>query len=491
MTVRADDALPAGGASLPTAGAMPAAEPGAEDPEAADGLGSSRRRRTSLAGRLTAALLGVLVLQAGVAAAATRLGLDAWGALLAALAVGVPLGAWLVSRLLRPLERVVRGVSDGIRSFRDRDFSVRLAYRREDELGDLVRLYNRVGEVLQKERRALRERELLLATALDRSPAAIVLVDQTGHVLYGNPEARHLLLGGGRLEGRSFAEIRAGCPPEMQELLASSADGLFAVRPPDREGAEAGLTETYHLSQRTFRLSHRRFTLVLLRRLTGELGRQEAEIWKKVIRVLSHELNNSLAPVSSLVHSAEVAVSDPRHAARAGEIFAAIRERLEHLHRFIEGYARFARLPRPHREEVPWEEFLRAFAEFPFRLQGPLPAVPGWFDRAQMQQVLVNLLKNAAEASDDGAGETGLRIESTRDGGAWIQVSDRGRGMDEETLRKALLPFYTTKAGGSGVGLPLCREILEAHRGKLSLQSSPGEGTVVTCWLPPRPRVAP
>ena len=448
------------------------------------------RRRTSLAGRLTAALLGVLVLQAGIAAAATRLGLDAWGAFLAALAVGVPLGAWLVARLLRPLERVVRGVSDGIRSFRDRDFSVRLAYRRDDELGDLVRLYNRVGDVLQEERRALRERELLLATALDRSPAAIVLVDQTDHVLYGNPEARRLLLGGGRLEGRSFAEIRAGCPPEMQELLAASADGLFAVRQEGADDEEAGASETYHLSQRTFRLTHRRFTLVLLRRLTGELGRQEAEIWKKVIRVLSHELNNSLAPVSSLVHSAEVAVGDPRHAVRAGEIFAAIRERLDHLQRFIDGYARFARLPRPHLEEVAWAEFLRAFADFPFRLAGPLPPVPGWFDRSQMQQVLVNLLKNAAEAADGGPGETSLRIESSRDGGAWIQVSDRGRGMDEETLRKALLPFYTTKPGGSGVGLPLCREILEAHGGKLSLQSSPGEGTVVTCWLPPKPAAA-
>ena len=83
-----------------------------------------------------------------------------------------PLAAWLVSRLLRPLDRIVGGVADGIRSFRDRDFSVRLAYQRDDELGDLVRLYNDVGSLLQEERHLLRQRELLLQTALERSPAA-------------------------------------------------------------------------------------------------------------------------------------------------------------------------------------------------------------------------------------------------------------------------------------------------------------------------------
>ncbi|HET9767753.1 MAG TPA: ATP-binding protein, partial [Thermoanaerobaculia bacterium] len=82
--------------------------------------------------------------------------------------------------------------------------------------------------------------------------------------------------------------------------------------------------------------------------------------------------------------------------------------------------------------------------------------------------------------------EVKLRVESAPDGGTWIQVSDRGPGMDEETMRQALLPFYSTKVGGSGLGLALCREILEAHGGKIALQSRPGEGTVVTCWLPPR-----
>jgi two-component system nitrogen regulation sensor histidine kinase NtrY len=450
--------------------------PGPERPPAV----RPETRGVSLAGKATAAV-GFALLVAGAAAAfAARAGMPSGVVFLVAIGSGLPLAAWLVGRVLAPLDRVVRGVADGIRSFRDHDYSVRLAYRREDELGELVRLYNEVGQLLQEERHLLRQRELLLETALERSPNAILLVGPTGRVIYSNREARHLLLGNtGALEGRSFAELQAGCPEEMQEVLASDTDGLFSVR-------QGESTETFHLSRRAFQLNYRRHDLILLRRLTGELGRQEAETWKKVLRIVSHELNNSLAPISSLVHSARVIASDPRHAHRADEVFATLRERLDHLQRFLDGYAKFARLPRPRKEAVPWEHFVETVREFPqVELLAPLPETPGWFDPSQMRQVLVNLFKNAAEAGEEGA-EIGLRVEAARDGGTWVQVSDRGRGMDEETIRQALLPFYSTKVGGSGLGLALCREILEAHGGKISLQSRPGEGTVVTCWLPPR-----
>jgi signal transduction histidine kinase len=469
------------------------ADPPPADDTLASALGGGRQqpaaprtppaRRVSLAGRVTLAVWLVVALLAIGAVAAARYAVPAELTLLTLLVVGLPLSAWLIARLLRPLDLVVTGVADGIRSFRDHDFSVRLAYRSDDELGELVRLYNDVGGLLQEERHLLRQRELLLQTALDRSPAAIMLVGPSGRVVYGNREARQLLLGGAPLEGRSYAELRDGCPPAMQEVIASDTDGLFTVREGDR-------AETFHLSRRTFRLNYRRHELLLLRRLTGELGRQEAEIWKRVLRVVSHELNNSLAPISSLVHSARIIATDPRHAHRADEVFVTLRERLDHLQRFLDGYARFARLPRPRPESVDWSRFLETVQDFPqVRLVGTLPPGPGWFDPAQVRQVLVNLFKNAVEASEGLAGgetEVGLRVESAPEGGTWIQVTDHGRGMDEETMRQALLPFYSTKQGGSGLGLALCREILEAHGGKIALQSRPGEGTVVTCWLPPR-----
>jgi nitrogen fixation/metabolism regulation signal transduction histidine kinase len=463
--------------------------PAASDPasEAASDPGTEHRRRlearrgrVSLAGKITAGFFVLMVLVAGLAAVASRIpDVQPLVVFLGILVVALPLGAWLIGSMLRPLDRVVRGVSDGIRSFRDQDFSVRLAYQRDDELGDLVRHYNEVSRILQDERHAVRQRELLLQTALDSSPAAILLVNSIGRIIYSNREARRLLTGGAKLDGRSFDELRAGCPKAMREILASETDGLFTV-PGEAQ------SETYHLGQRRFQLNRRLHRLVLLRRLTGELGRQEAETWKKVIRVISHELNNSLAPVSSLVHSAQQMSREPQHAARLGDTFASIRERLQHLRRFIEGYARFARLPAPRRERVEWDAFLAGFGEyFNIEIVGGLPTAPAYFDPAQMRQVVQNLLKNAIEA---GFGDTPvrLRVQETRDG-TYLQVIDRGLGMDAETMEKALLPFYSTKKSGTGLGLPLCREILEAHGGKISLQGNDEGGTIVTCWLPPGP----
>jgi signal transduction histidine kinase len=336
-----------------------------------------------------------------------------------------------------------------------------------------------VGEILQEERRSVTQQELLLKTALDRSPAATLLINPIGRVIYSNREARTLLTGGAKVEGMSFAEIKAGCPPEMREILESEHDGLFSVPQDDRN-------ETYHLSQRPFTINRRRHLLVVLRRMTGELGRQEAETWKKVIRVISHELNNSLAPISSLVHSARVIAEDPRHAQRSAEVFATLRERLDDLKGFIDGYARFARLPGPRKETVEWQEFLKGFGEYDMvEFPEKLPYRPGWFDPSQVRLVLINLFKNSVEASD-GEPEIALRIDTTPERETYLQVADRGRGMDDETLRKALLPFYSTKKSGSGLGLPLCREIVEGHGGKLTLQSREGGGTIVTCWLPGR-----
>jgi len=419
----------------------------------------------------------VLVIQGVFVAGMMRLTGDPWLGLLLAMLIGIPIGAWLVSRILRPLDRTLSGLHFGIASFNDHDFSVRLASDRTDELGDLARLYNQVGETLRDERLAVRSKELLLASALDHSPVAVVLVNPRDRVVFSNLEARRLLTGGDRLEGRLFAaDIRQSCPPEMREILAGDGDGVFSVRDDDS-------IETYHLSRRGFVLNRRKHLLVLLYRMTAELGRREAAIWKKVIRVISHELNNSLAPVSSLVHSAELISRRPEHAGRAEEVFATIRERLGHLRDFIDGYARFARLPAPRREESSWSGLVEGLDEFPtLTIDKPLPSRPVWLDRAQFRRLLVNLLLNAAEASDSEP-EINLRVVETRDG-VCVQILDRGRGMDEETMKRALLPFYSTKKTGSGLGLALCREIVEGHGGRISLQQRPGGGTIVSCWFP-------
>jgi two-component system nitrogen regulation sensor histidine kinase NtrY len=458
-----------------------ATEPASEPPAPPAVELPSRPRVFSISGQLAGLMILALLLFAGLMAAGWHLTpLPPWLVILLALAVTLPLVVWGAGHLLRPLSRTLQGLSDGIHSFQDRDFSVRIPSARDDELGELVRLYNRVGETLQEERRQIRQRELLLQAALEQSPIAIVLVNALERVVYENHEARRLFMGGQRLRGRNFGDILEGCPETLREILASETDGIFTV-----EVAEE--PEVYHLAQRHFFLNRRRHTLYLLRRMTVELARQEAEIWKKVIRIISHELNNSLAPISSLAHSGRLIARRPDQIHRLGSIYESIRERVDHLTGFLEGYAQFARLPRPAKERVNWRDWLESLRKVSdFALEGEPPETPGHFDPGQLEQVMLNLFKNAREASE---GEAGISVEVHRlpDGATRVQVLDRGRGMSEEVMRQALLPFYSTKATGAGVGLPLCREIVEAHGGTLRIYGRSGGGTVVSFRLPPAP----
>ncbi|MEM7585812.1 MAG: ATP-binding protein [Acidobacteriota bacterium] len=454
--------------------------PEAAPPEAAPPGAPPPSWRHSLAGSVLWRFCVALILMAGIAAGAVALELPVWLTFTLCCGVGLPVGAWLLDRQMRPVTQVVQALNDGVSSLRDNDFSIRLAVTRGDELGELVRRYNEAVAVLRDERSAIRQRELLLETALYRSPVALVLTNQLDRVVYSNPEARRLFLGGEKIEGKRFQDILNGCPQELRNSLTDTGDSLFTIGD-ERE------PETFHLSRRSFQLNRQGHTLFLLRRLTHEFSREEVRIWKRVIRVISHELNNSLAPISSLVHSAGVLAGRPDQQHRLPEIFASIEDRVTHLTHFLRGYARYARLPKPQKEATAWQELLDGIRQlYPFTLEGAPPEPVGRFDPAQIEQVLINLLKNAREASPQDA-EIVVRLGSAPDGGTRVEVLDRGKGMDEETMRQALLPFFSTKKDGVGVGLPLCREILTEHGGKLSLRNREGGGLVATCWLPADP----
>ena len=418
-----------------------------------------------------------LVVIAGIAATAAAWLDIPWLIFVVSVAFGLPIGWWVVARVLDPASRVLQALRDGVRGFRDRDFSLQLAVDRKDELGELVELYNAIGDVLREERNNLIQREMLLSTVLESTPTAIVLT-QRERVIFVNRAARELFVTDGRLEGKSFERILDDCPESMREVLTSGRDSLFSVE------QQAGEAEIYHAARRAFELNGQRHDLYILRRMTQELRRQEVDVWKRAIRTVSHEINNSLAPISSLARSARQLSQTPEKLDRLPGLLDLIEERSTHLRDFLEGYARFARLPEPRKQPVEWGPFLTELRElFPFVLDGEPPRRPGCFDPSQMQQALINLLKNAQESGSPPQ-DVRLIIEETAEGGSRFRVLDRGTGMSDEVLKKALLPFYTSKATGTGLGLPLCREIVEAHGGRLRIEQREGGGTEVVCWVP-------
>jgi nitrogen fixation/metabolism regulation signal transduction histidine kinase len=206
--------------------------------------------------------------------------------------------------------------------------------------------------------------------------------------------------------------------------------------------------------------------------------------------VIAHELNNSLAPIASLVHSGRLLSQDlaGREAPQLERIFTTIGDRTAHLTSFIDGYARFAKLPQPQLTAVSWPDFLnRLEATMPFRVEGALPQRPANIDVGQLEQVMINLLKNAAESGSTPQDITVAVREAQHAGqgsGFVLEVADRGSGLKDPVLRDALLPFYSTKPAGTGLGLTLCREIVEAHEGRLTIANRDGGGALVTLWLP-------
>ncbi|WP_338024603.1 sensor histidine kinase [Arenimonas caeni] len=433
------------------------------------------RMRRSIAGSLALASAGI---------AATSVALALWLApllgsrFLAAcigIGVGLLLSLWLMRRLVRPALSLFRALAGTALSYRDGDFSFGLRWRHDDELGDLVAAHNELGGVLREQRLGLVQRELLLDTMVQNTPVAMLLVAEGGHVVYANLAARRLLNDGRRIEGLAMAALVAAAPAALAEAMDRGGDGLFSVGEGDEE-------EVYHLARRGFRLNGRPHELVLLRQLTTELRRQEVQTWKKVIRVISHELNNSLAPVASLAHSGAELTRRGQHE-RLGEIFAMIEERARHLEGFIRGYARFAKLPAPRLEATSWRPLVdRLRSQIEFGIDGPLPEEPMRVDVPQLEQALLNLLKNAHESGTETAGVM-LRVRRTP-GVLRIDVLDRGTGMSEAVLANALVPFYSTKRSGTGLGLALAREIAEAHGGRISLANRQDGGLQVSLVLP-------
>lgn len=431
--------------------------------------------RRSLAAQLALRVLPIIIATAFATLLLEHWLDDPWLAGGLGVGLGALLLAWRISAWLSPMLSLFRALQGTAYSYRDGDYSFGLRWPKNDELADLVEGHNAIGQALREKHISLVQRELLLDTMVQNTPVAMLLIDGGAHVVFANVAARKLLGGGRRVEGYALSTLCLAIQGPLAEALSTEQSGVFSTGTGEDE-------EVYHLTRSEFRLNGQVHRLLLLRQITTELRRQEVQTWKKVIRVISHELNNSLAPMASLAHSgAELARRGQLD--RLPGVFATIEERARHLDGFLRDYARFAKLPSPRIEGIELSVFIeRLRSQISFTLVGKLPAELLPADAAQLEQALMNLLKNAREASPE---ETEVDMHIRYADHLWrIDVLDRGTGMSEAVMANALVPFYSTKRSGTGLGLALTREIVEAHGGRIVLANREGGGLCVSLVLP-------
>lgn len=362
----------------------------------------------------------------------------------------------------------------GLMNFKDGEFSTSITYNANNELGRLCQLFNETAKQLRDEKQWIYQRELMLDKVLESSPQVLVLVDSQGVVVFANNSAKTFFNCEHRLEGERFSKLLSKVPGELQQAASNQLDGLFSIQ------NSSGESQMWHLANGELLLNNHFHKLYIFKQFTRELSRQEVQVWKKVIRIISHELNNSLGPISSMLHSGQILaerVDEPR----LSRVFATIEERIVHLSEFVQGYGKFAKLPQPNIEPVDLQvlcERLQGHWSFQYQLnQMQLQA-----DTTQLEQLLINLIKNATESGSE-IEEICVQSEQRNDE-AYIWVLDRGEGMSDTVMANALIPFYSTKASGTGLGLALCREIVEAHNGQISLYNREGKGLCVEILLP-------
>jgi nitrogen fixation/metabolism regulation signal transduction histidine kinase len=370
----------------------------------------------------------------------------------------------LVARLRERVVFPLYTLSNLLEALREGDYSLRGSRaQRGDAIGDVVWEVNALSQTLREQRLRVEEASALLGKIIAAIDIAMFSFDHHQQLHLINPAGERLL------------QVRAN------DVAGYSADalGLHPCLQIDQAAvvrrAFPGGTGSFEVRRFRFRQSGLPYDLLVITDLSRALREEERQTWQRLIRVLGHELNNSLAPIKSMaatladLTARPVLPGDWREDVQGG--LRVIGDRAEALNRFMTGYAALARLPPPRLRAVELAPLLTRVARLEQRLQVALhhgPALVCRFDPDQLEQALINLLRNAADAALPQHGGVQLRWSQVHER-LHIEVIDDGLGLSGSD--NLFVPFFTTKPGGSGIGLVLARQIVEAHGGSLQLRN--------------------
>jgi two-component system nitrogen regulation sensor histidine kinase NtrY len=360
-----------------------------------------------------------------------------------------------LSYQFRSLTNLLEAMSSG-------DYSLR--GRRQhgvDPLGELVVQINALANVLASQRFAAEESRLLLEKVINQINVAIIAFDAENQVSLANPAALALYdLSAEAMLESDLSTLAA------EPLLAAKNDTAVELRFPKRRGR-------FHIHHDQFREQGSVHQLVFVTDVRVLLRAEERRAWQDLIRVISHEINNSLAPITSISRTLQKSARTRDHAASFGddlvEGLRVVEDRSISLKSFIQSFSQLSRLAEPTRQPVNMTQLVAAVVPLFEHRQidcDSTSEVEIQADPVQLEQVLINLLKNADEAMPDTNGVVSLSWE-LQQGLLEICISDEGNGISNPA--NLFVPLYTTKEKGSGVGLALCRQIIEAHGGYLSV----------------------